>query len=142
MNKPTSAPADPSQQTGNRRVLVLGHGGDTAGQIIDFLGQMDLEPAVIDAPTVDRLDALRDAAFAVLLPSEDMEAPATMLSIGFMLAVLGRSRICLMAETGQSVPGVLEGVLRVAPDDTGVWRLLLAREMKRAGLDVDLNRAL
>jgi hypothetical protein len=37
---------------------------------------------------------------------------------------------------------VLDGVLRVSPDDTGVWRLLLAREMKRAGLDVDLNKAL
>jgi len=27
-------------------------------------------------------------------------------------------------------------------DDAGLWRLLLAREMRQAGLDVDMNRAL
>jgi hypothetical protein len=59
-----------------------------------------------------------------------------------MLAVLGRSRICLLAPADQALPAALEGALRVAPDPEGLWRLLLAREMKRSGLDVDLNRAL
>jgi hypothetical protein len=27
-------------------------------------------------------------------------------------------------------------------DDDGLWRLLLARELKKAGLEVDLNKAL
>jgi hypothetical protein len=33
-------------------------------------------------------------------------------------------------------------VASVVMDDAGLWRLLLARAMKQAGLDVDLNRAL
>jgi hypothetical protein len=36
----------------------------------------------------------------------------------------------------------LKGATRITVDEAGVWRLLLAREMKRAGLDVDLNRAI
>jgi hypothetical protein len=32
--------------------------------------------------------------------------------------------------------------VRHTMDDAGLWRVLLAREMKRAGLNVDLNRAL
>jgi hypothetical protein len=27
-------------------------------------------------------------------------------------------------------------------DESGLWRLLLAREMRQAGLDVDMNRAM
>ena len=34
-----------------------------------------------------------------------------------------------------------EGVARHAIDESGLWRLLLAREMRQAGLDVDMNRA-
>jgi hypothetical protein len=33
-------------------------------------------------------------------------------------------------------------VVRHPMDDGGLWRLLLAREMKQAGLSVDMNRAL
>jgi hypothetical protein len=139
MNKPT-APA-PSPEGGNRRVLILGDGGDTTVQLLEFLEQLGLESAILDTPSVERLDSLRDAAFALLMPSPDSEGASTMLAIGFMLAVLGRQRICLLAAPGQATSSVLEGVLRIAPDETGVWRLLLAREMKRAGLDVDLNKA-
>ena len=142
MNKPTSSPSTAPQESANRRVLILGDGGDTTVQVLELLEQVGLESAILDAPSVERLDALRDAAFALLMPSEKTEGAATMLAIGFMLAVLGRERICLLAAPDQATSSVLQGVLRVAPDDAGLWRLLLAREMKRAGLDVDLNKAL
>ena len=142
MNKPASSPSSSPQESANRRVLILGDGGDTTVQVLELLEQVGLESAILDAPSVERLDALRDAAFALLMPSEKTEDAATMLAIGFMLAVLGRERICLLAAPDQAASSVLQGVLRVAPDDAGLWRLLLAREMKRAGLDVDLNKAI
>ena len=125
------------------RVAVLGWGGDdAAGQACEFMGQLGLEAAVLDAVSVDQLEALRNVAFLLLLPGDDPEAPAAMLAIGFMLAVLGRSRIvCLLSEQG-ALPAALKGATRITVDEAGVWRLLLAREMKRAGLDVDLNRAI
>lgn len=125
------------------RVAVLGWGGDdAAGQACELMEQLGLEAAVLDAVSVDQLEALRNVAFLLLLPGEDSEAPAAMLAIGFMLAVLGRSRIvCLQSEQG-ALPAALKGATRITVDDTGLWRLLLAREMKRAGLDVDLNRAI
>ena len=33
-------------------------------------------------------------------------------------------------------------VHRIPVDNSGVWKLLLARQMKQAGLDIDLNKAL
>lgn len=138
---PVSPPPPSQAAPTGRRVVVLGLGGDAAGPARDFVEQLGLEAAVLDTVSVEQLDSLRDAAFLLVLPGEDAEAAPAMLAIGFMLAVLGRSRIaCLQSGQGE-VPAVLQGATTIEIEKSGLWRLLLAREMKRAGLDVDLNRA-
>lgn len=141
---PVSFPVPSQPAAAGGRVVVLGLGGEPAGPACEFLAQIGLEAAVLDTVSVDQLDSLRDATYLLLLPGADggADAAPAMLAIGFMLAVLGRNRIaCLQSEPG-ALPEVLMGASTVTIDDSGVWRLLLAREMKRAGLDVDLNRAL
>ena len=80
-----------------------------------------------------------------MLAAEDLSPnprPALLLEIGFLLGSIGRGRLCfLVAGKPEAVPE-LGAVARHTMDDAGVWRLLLAREMKQAGLEVDLNRAL
>jgi hypothetical protein len=139
---PTPAPtamktpaSDPSASTSGR-VLVLGDGAAGA-DAAELLAQLGMDTAVIDTPTVDRLESARDAGYAIVVGTEGGDA--TMLAIGFLLALVGRSRIALLAE---EMPDALSGCVHIVPDDDGLWRLLLAREMKKAGLEVDLNRAL
>ena len=64
-----------------------------------------------------------------------------LLETGFLLGVLGAPRVCLLLRQAGSSPG-LDSLNRIALDAGGLWRLLLAREMKQAGLDIDLNKAL
>lgn len=130
-NAPAPSPAAKSP------VLLLGD-GDAGAAAAELLAQLGMETAIIDAPSIDRLDAARNAAYAIVVASKDA-GEAMMLAVGFMLALLGRSRIALV---GGAAPAALDGCVRVPLDDQGLWRLLLAREMKKAGLDVDLNRAL
>ena len=85
---------------------------------------------------------LQALAFELLLPGDEPESPAAMMAIGFMLAVLGRGRMACLMSGKASVPAALKGATSIGVDDSGLWRLLLAREMKRSGLDVDLNRAM
>ena len=40
------------------------------------------------------------------------------------------------------LPAELALVPRHGMDDAGLWHLLVAREMRKAGLDVDMNKAL
>ena len=131
------APAPSSAPAGNR-VLLLGSGDDASAKAVELLQQLGLEPVVIESPSIERLDAVRDAGYAIVLPSKD-SGDAMMLAIGFMLALLGRSRIVLL---GGEVPDALKGATHIEVDDEDLWPLLLARQMKRAGLEVDLNRAL
>jgi hypothetical protein len=111
--------------------------------------QLGLEPAFLgDAPAnaggtyIERLGALRDVDYAIVLLSADEPAQeGVMLEIGFLLGSVGPGRICCVVAGKPAPAPQWDGVVRHAMDDGGLWRLLLAREMRQAGLDVDMNRA-
>jgi hypothetical protein len=121
---------------------------ETRDAVTAFLGQLGLEPVSIGqadgATLIGRVDALRDLDFAVVaMPADDTGAGAgDLLEIGFLLGALGRARVCFVLGGKGSPAAAIEGFPRHAMDEGGLWRLLLAREMKQSGLDVDLNRAL
>ncbi|MCZ8256432.1 MAG: hypothetical protein O9327_12300 [Polaromonas sp.] len=149
---PTPSPSTPkrmpmsktdlsSSSSGTGPVAILGLGGDAVGEACEFIEQLGLEAAILDTVSIDQLEGLRNVGFLLLLPGDKSDGPAAMLAIGFMLAALGRSRIACLLSEGDTLPGVLQGATSISVDDAGLWRLLLAREMKRAGLEVDLNRA-
>lgn len=62
------------------------------------------------------------------------------LELGFFMAALGRERVCVLYKSGVEVPSDYSGVLYHQMDEAGAWRFHLAREIKAAGVDVDLNR--
>ena len=61
------------------------------------------------------------------------------LELGFFLGKLGRGRVCALYKEGVDVPSDYSGVLFLAVDTAGAWRFQLGREMREAGLQVDLN---
>lgn len=138
---PFSSATAPQAVSGSR-VAILGLGGDAVGDACQFMEQLGLEAAILDAVSIDQLEGLRNVAFLLLLPGNKSDAPAAMLAIGFMLAALGRNRIACLLSQDDALPDVLKGATSISVDEAGLWRLLLAREMKRAGLEVDLNLAM
>jgi hypothetical protein len=137
----TEFPSPSSATAPGTRVAILGLGGDAVGEACEFVERLGLEAAVLDAVSIDQLEGLRNLGFVLLLPGNKPDSPAAMLAIGFMLAALGRSRIACLLSGDDTLPDVLKGATSMTVDEGGLWQLLLAREMKRAGLDVDLNRA-
>jgi len=137
----TEFPSPSSTAVPGTRVAILGLGGDAVGDACEFVERLGLEAAVLDAVSIDQLEGLRNLGFVLLLPGNKPDSPAAMLAIGFMLAALGRSRIACLLSGDDTLPDVLKGATSMTVDEGGLWQLLLAREMKRAGLDVDLNRA-
>lgn len=58
------------------------------------------------------------------------------------LGRLGRNRVSGLYRPGVEIPSDYSGVLYQEFDEKGAWRLELARELKAAGLPVDMNKAL
>lgn len=141
--KPMPAPTAPAATPAARKegapgVAVLSRPGEAAADAVcAFLDQLGLVPILAQSAdtehALEALEPLRDLHFAVVLHSD------LLLEIGFVLGALGQQRVCLL-QPDKYAPGI-DGLGRIDIDDAGLWHLLLAREMKKAGIEVDLNRA-
>lgn len=152
---PAQAPVPPAASPSRVRVAVLGGEAQARRAVLDFVQQLGLQPASTATPPqtelfLDRLDELRDLQYAVvLLPAQSLDPatgapnavpPALLMELGHVLATVGRSHVCFLL-SGAGKPPAWQGISNLRLDDEGLWHLLLARAMKQAGLDVDLNRA-
>ena len=50
--------------------------------------------------------------------------------------------MCALVKGDVETPGDISGVVYTKMDDAGAWKYQLFKNMKEAGLDVDLNKAL
>ena len=146
-----------------RRIFVV-HGQDDGAKeaVARYLAKLELEPVVLhEQPNrgrtiIEKFETYSNVAFAVVLfTPDDIGYPAgkveegkprarqnVVLELGFFMAALGRERVCVLYKSGVEVPSDYSGVLYHQMDEAGAWRFYLAREIKAAGVDVDLNKAI
>lgn len=145
----------------NRRVFVVhGHDDGLKESAARFLSQLDLDPIILHEQAnegrtiIEKLEANADVGFAVVLLTPDdaghrADAPDeirsrarqnVVLELGLFVGLLGRNRVCALYKGDVELPGDLSGVLYVRIDDNAAWRYELAREIKAAGIKIDLNK--
>ncbi len=149
--------------TGHRIFLVHGHDQAALQEVARFLERLDQHVIILrEQPNrgrtiIEKFEDYSDVGFAViLLTPDDRGGPApssadeqqprarqnVILELGYFLGRLGRSRVCALYREGVEIPSDYSGVLYVKLDPEGGWRLQLAKELKAAGLPVDMNKAL
>jgi predicted nucleotide-binding protein len=77
--------------------------------------------------------------------SEDFNLRArqnVIFELGFFFGSIERRRVAVLYENGVELPSDISGLLYTAMDDDGGWRIALGRELRNAGLPVDMNKAL
>jgi len=62
------------------------------------------------------------------------------LELGYFCGILGRSNVCVLYKGNVEIPSDYLGVVYVQLDGAGAWRFNLAKELKRSGMAVDLNK--
>jgi len=151
-----------NQRTSSRRIFVVhGHDDGIKETVARFLAKLELDAVILhEQPNrgrtvIEKFEDHSDVAFAVVLfTPDDVGYPAgkveeskprarqnVVLELGFFMAALGRERVCVLYKTGVEVPSDYSGVLYEELDGQGAWRFRLAREIKAAGIEVDLNMA-
>lgn len=167
LEKTGSLVSNPSQnesvQLGNRVFLVHGHNEVAIHETARFLERFDLDVTILrEQPNsgrtiIEKFIDFSDVAFAVILLTGDdrggkidetyeNQKPRArqnvVLELGFFLGKLGRKRVCALYQDGVDIPSDYSGVLFIPLDKNGAWQMSLARELKSAGLDIDMNNAL
>jgi len=145
---------------GNKVFIVHGREGATKQTTARFLEKLGLEPVILhEQPNVGRtiIEKFEDyssVAYAVILLTPDdlgglaSEKPELSLrsrqnvvfELGYFIGKLGRKRVCALYQKDVELPSDFHGVLYVPLDEAGAWKFLLAKELKAAGLDIDLNK--
>jgi predicted nucleotide-binding protein len=148
---------------GNRVFVVHGHNQSVLQTCARFIERLELPVTILgEEPNKGRtifekfLD-YSDVGFAVVLLTgddrggrvdqsyEDQALRArqnVIFELGFFIGQLGRDRVCALYENGVEIPSDYQGVAFVPLDPRQAWRFELAKEMKAAGLPVDLNKAI
>ena len=62
------------------------------------------------------------------------------LELGFFCGSLGRNRVCVLHAEGIEIPTDYLGVIYIPLDQAATWQLQLAKELKTAGLNIDMNK--
>ncbi|MFM0307129.1 nucleotide-binding protein [Paraburkholderia sp. RL17-383-BIF-A] len=144
-----------------RRVFVVhGHDGEARETVARFLKAMDFEPIILHeqanqgGTVIEKFEANSDVGFAVVLltpddlgrslKEEELKPRArqnVLLELGYFIGRLGRNKVCALKRGDVELPSDYVGVVWEKMDGGGGWKLALARELKAAGLEVDLNKA-
>lgn len=147
----------------NKIFIVHGHNEairETTARVIEKLG---LEPIILhEQPNsgltiIEKFESHSVVAFAVVLLSGDdvgsirdrnsselrLRARQNVIfELGYFIGKLGRNRVCAIYQQGVELPSDYSGILYIPYDESGSWKYQLAKEIKEAGIEIDLNKLL
>ena len=156
----TARPPGPTNR-GREVFLVHGHNHGAKETVARFLQNLGLNVTILhELPNEGRtvIEKFEDQAmhidFAVILLTDDDVGNAkdkkdtlnprarqnVILEQGYFIGKLGRKGVCALKMPEVEEPSDLSGVIYIPLDSVGKWRMDLAREIKAAGISVDLNK--
>ncbi len=149
--------------TAGRKVFVVhGHDEEAKLAVARFIKNLDLEPIILSEmpgggrAIIEQIEKHSDVSFAVvILTPDDIGSPRkqpkkrchrarqnVIFELGYFVGRLGRDRVRSLYKKGVEVPSDYHGVLYIPMDAAGAWKMQLAKELKAAGFDIDLNKVI
>lgn len=147
--------------TVTRVFIVHGHDNEAVQTVARFLEKLGFEAIILREQAnkgkiiFEKIEEYSDVDFAIVLytpcdvgrvkddPSA-IEKPRARQNVvfehGYLMKKLGRDRICALVKDGVETPGDISGFVYVKMTDGESWKYEVCREMRSAGLNVDLNR--
>jgi predicted nucleotide-binding protein len=146
------------------RNIFIVHGHDEAAKqaVARFLEKLELNPIILhEKPDkgrtiIEKFEDYSDVGFAIILLTPDdvghlKDKPGeakprarqnVIFELGYFIGKLGRGNVCALHKEGIELPSDIHGVLYVHMDHADGWHMKLAREIKHAGIEVDLNKVI
>jgi len=156
-----SALLPPKPKNTKKVFIVHGHDAAKKNEVAHLLARLGLEPVILHEQAnrgrtiIEKFLDHSDVGFAVVLltpddrggvagdPPEKFRPRArqnVVMELGFFIGRLGRERVAAIYDHEVEMPSDYSGVLFIKYDDEGVWQYALAKEIRVAGLEIDLNK--
>lgn len=153
----------PGLPKSNSVFVVHGHDEGAKHSVARFLEQLGVKPVILQEQinrgmtVIEKFEEFAACAgFAVVLMTpDDCGYPVgkeeekknrprqnVVLELGYFAALLGRHKTFVLTQGNIEMPSDVIGLVYEAMDKGEGWKMRLARELKAAGFEIDLNRAI
>jgi predicted nucleotide-binding protein len=142
--------------------VVHGHDESARESVARYIERLGLEAVILhEQPNagrtiIEKFESHADVRYAVVLLTPDDVGAAkskpkplnlrarqnVIFEMGYFYAKLGRHHVCALYSEGVELPSDVQGIVYVPLDSAEAWHLRLARELRGAGLAIDINKAL
>ena len=144
----------------NKIFIVHGRDHNLLTQVENVLMKLGLDPIVLQEQAnngktiIEKIEECTDVGFGIVLytpcdegrlKSEDGELKPrarqnVVLEHGYLMGKLGRERVCCLVSDDVEFPSDIQGVVYTSAKNVGQWKYDLAKELKAAGFDIDMNK--
>lgn len=163
-----SPKTDTSSQTSKKNMdssqvfIVHGHNEEVKIKVARFVEKMGFEPIILHEQAssgntiIEKIEEYSNVGFGIILYTAcDIGGKQTdslklkprarqnvVFEHGYLIGKIGRRNVCALVKDDIEKPNDISGVVYVSMDDAGAWQIQIAKELKRSGYNVDMNKIL
>ena len=139
--------------------IVHGHDNSAKTEVARFVEKLGFEAIILHEQAsggktvIEKIEAHSNVGFGVVLytpcdvgaekGSEDQLKPRARQNVvfehGYLIGKIGRNNVCALIKNEIEKPNDISGVVYIQMDSYNAWNLALAKELKSAGYDIDMN---
>ncbi|MEI7796423.1 MAG: nucleotide-binding protein [Methylococcaceae bacterium] len=151
-----------SQQFFDKTKIFIVHGKDELAktEVARFVEQIGLKAIILHEQAsggktiIEKIEANTDVGFAIVLYTPCDEGnlagenpkPRSRQNVvfehGYLIGKLERKNVCALVKGDVEKPNDISGVVYTNYDDKGAWKMELAKELREAGYEIDMNKIL
>lgn len=158
--KPIASKSQEISSNKSQVFIVHGHDNEAKIEVARFIEKMGFEPIILheqssDGKTIiEKIEHYSNVGFGVVLytPCDMGAKTAEKLDLksrarqnvvfehGYLIGRLGRPNVCALVKGEIETPNDISGVIYVPMDNAHGWHIQLAKELKSAGCNIDMNK--
>ncbi len=142
--------------------IVHGHDEEAKFKVARYIEKLGFEPIILHeqassgSTIIEKIEEYSNVGFGIILytpcdiggektASPELKPRArqnVVFEHGYLIAKIGRSNVCALVRGDIETPTDVSGIVYITMDSTNAWHIEIARELRRSGYNVDMNKVL
>ncbi len=155
----TVLPAEVKKIELNQVFIVHGHDEEAKTKAARFIDKLGFDPIILHEQAsaggtiIEKIEAYSDVGFGLILYTpcdiggKQINDPIlksrarqnVVFEHGYLIGKIGRKNVCALVKGDIETPNDISGVVYITMDSEDAWHLKVAKELRKAGYDVDFN---
>lgn len=139
--------------------LVHGRDNGAKNEVARFLERIDIEPIILHEQAsygktiIEKIESYTDVGYAIIIYTpcdigkldnktsefKNRARQNVVFEHGYIVGKIGRNRVSALVKGNIELPTDIDGVVYTQMDESGAWRISIAKEMKAVDYFIDMN---